>query len=76
MLPKAPATFSSDGRFAHCCPPSLIPLTMSICCTCGEYICAGADGSLVEFVEGLHDCPGKLITWADTMPDGPVPQRM
>ena len=76
MLPKAPATFSSDGRFAHCCPPMLTPLTMSICRTCGEYICASLDECLMKFVEGLHHCAGKLIDWADTTPDGPVLQRM
>ncbi len=61
MLPTAPATFSSDGRFAHCCPPMLEALTMSICCDCGEYICASYDELLVAFVERLHNCSGRLI---------------
>ena len=76
MLPKAPATFSSDGRFAHCCPPTLIPLTMSICCTCGEYICAGFDQNLVKFVEALHDCPGKLIDWPSISTEPSTPQYL
>lgn len=65
MLPEAPASFSSDGQFAHCRPPTPVRLTMSVCCKCGEYICASACEPLIHFVERLHRCPGRLVDWSD-----------
>jgi hypothetical protein len=58
MGPSMPdVTFRGDGIFAHRCPPALATLTMSVCCMCGEYICASQSAPLVAFVEGLHRCP-------------------
>ena len=58
------AALSSDGHFIHCSSQSNNSLTISLCCSCGEYVCAAVSDQLLSVAEQCHQCPGKLFALA------------